>query len=196
MRAKDVMAAPVVTVGPDTPIREVARLLVAKGISALPVVDAMQRLLGIVSEHDLLGLATDPSTRPRPDGTASQVMRQNVIVRFEETDISEIAQVMLQYGIKHIPIVSGDLLVGIVSRRDLVRTLVRTDPAIQAELQELLDEQESFLGHFVVTIEHGIVTLHGPKENDPRRVARLIARGVPGVIDVRFESDREQVAAG
>ena len=80
MRVREVMASPVVAVGPDTSLKEVASLLVSRRINAVPVVDAGDRLIGIISEADLLSLETGPGQAPggAAPHRAREVMRQSV----------------------------------------------------------------------------------------------------------------------
>jgi CBS domain-containing protein len=143
MKAKDVMTAAVVSVGPDTPTREVARLLHDRGISAVPIVDAAGVPLGMVSEGDLIGrdeadrdarrdwwlalLAEGEALSPdflaglRQDGRrAREVMTAPVVSIDEATDIAEIARLLTDYRIKRVPVLRDGRVVGIVSRADLL----------------------------------------------------------------------------
>lgn len=201
MRAKDIMTTPVITVTPDTPLKEVAALLVDRDISAVPVVDDAEELVGIVSEADLVPLETtpDPQSRIIPrrwrrfrvPQTASEVMSREVAALPEEADVAEVARLMLEKRVKRIPIVSGARVVGIVSRRDVIKVLARTDAEILREVEELLDEEILMLGRFEPEVSGGVVILTGtgPREPARRRLAELLARSVPGVIEVRFADD-------
>jgi CBS domain-containing protein len=196
MRTKDIMSSPAVTVTPETHLKDAARLLVERGISAVPVVDAQGALVGIVSEADLVPLeaAPDPRahaipvphSRRRVPHTVSEIMTRDVVVLPGDADAAEAARLMLRRHIKRIPIVSGDRVVGIVSRRDLLRILARRDEEIAAELGDLVDDDALMLGHFRVSVNDGVVTLAGPHDRSSRRLAELLARSVPGVIGVSF----------
>ncbi|HZP82325.1 MAG TPA: CBS domain-containing protein [Chthonomonadaceae bacterium] len=142
--AKDVMTRDVKTVEPHTTVREVAELLASAHISGVPVVDLEGRVIGMVSEADLLNedkvQAAIPRTAlfgiyPIPEETllkayqegatvqAQQVMHRDVVTAEEETPISELARMMVQSEVNRIPILRDGKLVGIVTRADLLRAL-------------------------------------------------------------------------
>lgn len=129
MRADEFMTSSVVTVRADTLIADATTLLLARGFSATPVVDEDNRLVGIVSEADLLcgRLGGDtraplPPDQAEPLLTVAQVMTSNVISLPETADGAEYAALMIQHKIVSIPVVSGERLVGIVSASDLLKT--------------------------------------------------------------------------
>jgi CBS domain-containing protein len=198
MRAKDVMTTPVVTVSPSTRLKDVAALFVERGISAVPVVDEADELIGIVSEYDLVPLeaARDPRAHVIPIGhahrdvprTAAEVMTREVVCAPPDADAGEIARLMLKRGVKSIPIVEGKWVVGIVSRRDLLRVLARSDPEIRAELDELFDDEIGMLGRFEIDVSDGVVTVRGHTDREGRHLAEVLARSVPGVVEVEFEA--------
>src|SRR5579872_5592987 len=149
--AQDVMTSEVITVGPDTPAREIARILAENGISAVPVVDNSGAPIGIVSEGDLVArdeadrvmrrdwwltllaegetMAAEFMQRLAPDGcTARDVMSAPVITVGSATDVTDIARLLATYRIKRVPVVDDGRIVGIVSRADLVRALA-AEPA-------------------------------------------------------------------
>src|SRR4029450_2075433 len=134
MRTKDIMTSPVVTVTPDTPLKDVAALLVERGINAVPVADAGNRLCGIVSGADLLTLEIATSGASPPH-TAREVMTESVYTLAEDTDAAAAARMMRRHGLRSVPVVSGDRLGGIVARRDLLRLVARGDGDIRADLQ-------------------------------------------------------------
>lgn len=197
MRAREVMTAPVIAVGPETSPKEAAVLLVRRGISAVPVVGTEGELLGIVSEADLVRLETDPDPRAhamlvehrerRVPTSVAEIMTRDVVVAPEDADVAEVARLMLDRHVKRIPIVAGERVVGIVARRDLLRMLARSDEAIRGEIEELLDDEILMIGHFRVEVADGLVTLSGPTDRASRRLAELLARSVAGVLGVRFE---------
>jgi len=206
MRVKDVMSAPVVCVFAETPVKEIAAILVDRRVSAVPVVDAQDRLIGIVSEADLIPLETadDPRRHLLPwhpseqfvARRAEEVMTHDVVTLTEDADASEAARLMLQRHIKRIPIVSGEHVVGIVSRRDLLRTLARSDAEILAEVEEMLEDETLSLGRFLPSVDGGVVTLSGEADRSERRLVELVVRSVPGVLGVRFESQKPVTAGG
>ncbi|HEX6261628.1 MAG TPA: CBS domain-containing protein [Actinomycetota bacterium] len=196
MHVKDVMTTPVVTLRPETPIKEAAALLVRHGVSGAPVVDEHEQLVGIVSESDLMALETTPDPRSRirlprwrrvrVPRRVEQVMTRDVVTLPERADVADAARLMLERRVKRIPVVAEGRVVGIVSRRDVLRLLARTDGEIRAELQELLSEEILILGRFEAQVEDGVVTLAGPPDPRARRLAELLARSVGGVVGVRF----------
>lgn len=196
MRAKDIMSAPVVTVRPETRVKDVAALLIEREIGAVPVVNDDEELVGIVSEADLVRLEEIPDPRmqitdvphfaagaPR---TAAEVMTAEVIALSERAGVAEVARVMVERAIKHVPIVTNGRLVGIVARRDVLRVLARRDELIAEDLVNLLGDEALVLGRIGVDVSDGIVTLDGPEDPKDRRLAEVLARSVPGVVAVRF----------
>ena len=144
MLAKDVMTTEVVTVSPDTSVSEIAQLLLKHCISAVPVVDDKNGVIGIVSEGDLMRRPeSDTDLRARSwwlmmmtdaqrlageynkthGQRASDVMTKNVTVVDEDTPVTEIAQILEEKHIKRVPVVRNGSLIGIVSRANLIRGL-------------------------------------------------------------------------
>ena len=196
MRAKDLMTTPVVTVRPDTSIKEAAALLVDHAVSALPVVTEDEDLVGIVSEADLIPLETTPDPRsqirrplhrkePTPR-TVEEVMTRGVAALPEDADASQVARLMLERRVKSIPIVAGSRVVGIVARRDILKMLARSDGDIRRDVEELLDDEVLMLGRFSVDVSDGVITLIGAPDDTSRRLSELLTRSVPGVLDVEF----------
>jgi len=196
MRAKDIMSTPVITADPGTPLKRIAELLVEHDISAVPIVDEIGDLVGIVTEADVVRLQTisDPrlhiisstAREERIPMRASEVMAINVVTAGEDEDVTYVARLMLTLHVKRIPVVAGKKVVGIISRRDILKILARSDASIETELQARLDEESLLLGSFHARVADGVVTLTGPEEADPRRLARLIGRSIPGVVAVSF----------
>jgi CBS domain-containing protein len=171
---KELMSSPVVTVSPELPVKRVAALLVERGISAVPVVDARGQLVGIVSEADLVPLQAVPQRSrrfPHPEQlleflphTVGEAMTPHVVALPEGATVAEAASLMLERAVKRIPIVLNGRVTGIVSRRDLLRALARPDAAIRAEVEELLDERVLQLGEVWVAVSGGVVHLSGPPD--------------------------------
>jgi CBS domain-containing protein len=135
MRASDLMTTPVRTVHPWTTVSEAAAILTQHEITAMPVLDADERLIGIVSEGDLLWHRVPASPEAhlwrRPDdrvqdppGMVGDAMSTTVVALSPNTDAAGIAETLLNNDIRSVPIVEGATVVGIVSRRDLLRSLV------------------------------------------------------------------------
>ena len=199
MRVSDVMSSPVVTVAPGAHLKEVADLLVRHEISAVPVVDGGE-LVGIVSEADLVPLELTPDPRahlapvPQPPASlprvAAEVMTREVVALPETADAAEAGRLMLDLGIKSIPVVRGRRVVGIVARRDLLKVLARGDEDIAGDLRALLEEELGPPSPYRVAVRDGVVELTGPPDPTTRRLAALLVRGVPGVVDVQFTEER------
>jgi len=196
MRVTAVMSRPVITVAPDASIKQAARLLIAYGISALPVVNSAGELVGIVSEADLIPIETRPDPRkqamPIPPTAGStpakvaDVMTRDVITVRTNSELSEAARIMIDSDIKRVPVMQGRKLVGILSRRDLVKVIARRDEDLQADLKKRLEEVGIGLGSGAVSVEGGIATIPLDGREMARRLAESVALSVPGVIEVRF----------
>lgn len=196
MKAKDIMTTPVVTATPSTPLKGIGQLLIQHDISAVPIVDDAGNLVGLISEADVvpfgyarvLGAALIPRKGHGPR-VASQVMAINVATVPEDADVTTVARLMQDLRIRHLPVIVGTHVTGIISRRDILKILARSDASIQAELQEILDDQTMLLGSLHATVADGVVTLTGPGADDGSKLAAILARGIPGVVAVRFEHD-------
>lgn len=125
MRARDIMSSPAVTVHRATPIGQAARTLRGYGFRALPVVDDAGSLVGIVTEHDLTVRFAGATPAPRPGNSVAEVMTSSVIAIPAGTDVGQLAAAMVNLQLRSLPIVDGRTVVGVVTRRDLVRTLAQ-----------------------------------------------------------------------
>jgi CBS domain-containing protein len=143
MRVGNFMTTRVVTVRPDSSVRDAAKLMVEHKISGLPVVDANDHVVGIVTEHDLLRRRTNGSGSHGPhwlqlmieraeiahesdrfhEAKVEEVMTRNPLAVFEDTPIAEACRLIVERGIKRLPVVRDGRLVGVVARADLVRAL-------------------------------------------------------------------------
>ncbi|SHH33269.1 CBS domain-containing protein [Jatrophihabitans endophyticus] len=195
MRAGDIMTREVVTVTPQTPVNQAIALLTRHAIASLPVVEDGE-VVGIVSEPDLLRnrLPHDPAAtmRPRPDGpdpgrTVEDVMNEPVLCLPTTADAADVAQVLLDNHVRAVPIVDGADLVGIVSRRDLLRLAQRDDRAIAAAVVDLLDRfaEGTRTTGWRVQADDGIVTVAGTFVDQREEGAvYALAHSVPGVVRV------------
>jgi predicted transcriptional regulator len=190
MRTRDIMTSPVVTVTPETTLKVVAALLVERGINAVPVVDAGDRLCGIVSEADLLALET--AAREDPPHMAREVMSQSVYTLAEDTDAAAAARMMLRHGLKSVPVVAGDRVVGIVARRDLLRLVARGDDEVRADLERRLRNEIALLQRLRIEVADGVVTVTGAGDLGRQLVVGL-SRTVPGVVEVRSGDGKDRV---
>ena len=195
MRARDIMSSPVHTVRPTATVESAAELITAKAVTALPVVDTADRLVGMVSESDLLRhrVPADPTAHVRrlPDTgpgnrpeTVGEVMTPDPVTTRPGADVAEVAERMLEHDVRSMPVVEDGGVVGIVSRRDLLRVMVRGDDVLSAELQHRLDQYAG--GHrWTATVEGGVVHVTGGFDDDAERgIVAVLARTVPGVAAV------------
>jgi CBS domain-containing protein len=150
MKVAQAMTRQPITVGPTMSVREIAKLLLQHGISAVPVVDASGALLGIVSEGDLVrrsdvgrddraswwvqmlaegeGLAPEFLAYVRSgDRLARDLMTREVVTVEEGTPLPEVARLLEEHRIKRVPVLRQGRVVGIVSRADLVRVLAHEE---------------------------------------------------------------------
>jgi CBS domain-containing protein len=225
MHVQELMTTPVLSIGPEASLKDVAAILVERGISGLPVCDAENRVLGVISEGDILYKEHDPTTGRRSGPlawlaygssagahkakaeTVREAMTAPAITVSPWSSVSEAARVMTERGINRLPVVKRDELVGIVTRTDLVRAFTRSDEEIERELRDEVLARTLWVEDDAVEIEveRGAVKLAGVLENrsDAVLFERLAAR-VPGVTSVaseltwRFDdpSRKEKQAAG
>lgn len=183
MLARDLMSVPVVSVRPDAELKQVAEVLSRHGIGAAAVLDDEGRALGVVSEADVLR-AMQGGTHGAH--TAAHVMTSPAVCVPDTAPMARIARVMTERRVRRVLVESGHRVVGVVSRADIVRALVRPDEAIAAELDALLDDEIATIGRYRTTVRDGYVTLTGPPDAPYRTLAELLVRAVPGVIDVTY----------
>ena len=219
MKTADVMTTRVISIADDLPVNEVAGLLLKNKISAVPVVDADGRLLGIVSEGDLMRreetgtetqrswwLSAFTSTDEAAEDfvkshgrLARDVMTRDVVTVGEDTSLAEVARMLEQHGIKRVPVVRDDRVVGVVSRANLLQSLAAApaapsapatavdDATIRARFLEAL-EQQSWRAtiHSNVIVSDGIVHLWGLVPSEEQRDAlRVLAENIEGVRAVK-----------
>jgi CBS domain-containing protein len=207
---QDVMTRSVVAVEPATPIRDVARLLVAHGISGLPVVDADGGVVGVISEGDLLVKEGGPDAVPhRPLArlfgesreteealarvearTAGDAMTSPAVTIAADQPLNAAAALMVQRGIKRLPVTEGGRLVGIVTRADLMRAFLQSDEELVGTIRREVLLRQLWINpeDFEVTAAQGVVTVRGRVER--RSTAEMVARfvrTVPGVVAVEAD---------
>ncbi|MFE5628813.1 CBS domain-containing protein [Streptomyces sp. NPDC056463] len=161
--------------------RDVAKLLAAHDISGVPVVDADDRVLGVVSESDLLA---------RRELTADGLMTTPAITVHAEQTVADAARLMVRRGVERLPVVDEEeRLVGIVTRRDLLRVFLRPDAEIRRRVREdVLADTMALPGDAVdVHVLDGVVTLGGrlPRRSQVPMVLKLTEQvdGVVAVVD-------------
>ncbi|MBR0683991.1 CBS domain-containing protein [Roseomonas eburnea] len=212
------MTPDVVTVPPETPVLAIARLLADRGISAVPVVSAEGKVLGIVTEADLIrrlageedkptswfgALFSDPASQAeryaRTHGvTAKDLMTEKVVSVTPDTTAAHIAHMMEDLKVRRVVVVEGEKLKGIVSRADLLRALV-APPHVDAELSDervrravmaaMKKEPWTDTFYTMVEVKDGIVTFHGFRRSDAvQKALRVLAENVPGVKGVEDDT--------
>jgi CBS-domain-containing membrane protein len=189
----EVMSTPVVSVAPETTIRDAVRLLAEHGITAVPVIDDQGELLGVLSEADVLLEAFLPDQRAHdlpvqitsgpPRVTVSEVMNRHVLTVPAGADLAEAADLMVSTTVKSLPVVAGDQVVGMVSRRDLVAVLARRDSTIEAAVDDLIHAS----GYdWTAEVNDGVVTVEGPERAEDVAIAKVLVGTVPGIVGVYF----------
>lgn len=196
------MTREVVTVGPETSAKYAAEVMADRGFAALPVLDDDNRLIGIVAEADVLRDRLPPDPRlhllrdqPVPESPPALLVRGVMTsdVRHVEAtaDVADIARLFVDERLRSVPVLDHGRLAGIVSRRDLLRTLVRPDDAIRGDVLSLVEGYTGEPGSWEVTVVEGSVTVrraHGSPQVSTEveeRALRALAATVGGVIGVR-----------
>ena len=201
---KDIMTTRVISVGKDTTFREMATALREYRISAFPVVDEDRKVIGVVSEADMLtkaavddgiiaGLLHHRDQAKARGITAGDLMTTAVVAVRPEDTVEHAAKLMYHRGVKRLPVTDeSGRLVGIISRADVLSVFDRTDGAIHHEIVNdvLLSEFTVDPKTLQVTVMDGIVTLSGRPETDElgRRIIQRV-RHVQGVVAVRDRLD-------
>lgn len=213
MLVKDVMTTKIVNVSPDNSVRHAARVMLDNHVSGVPVVDDEGCLVGLISEGDLIrrtelggvapmveaALAAEDRANAyvkRSSWRVGDAMTANPITIDENMSVARVATVMQERGIKRIPVLRNGVLVGIVSRADLLQAILSAkqdetaagDEAIRRSIVVRLGENTGLEALDVrVDVADGIVHLWGDvKTADCRRAARILAenvRGVRGVVE-------------
>ncbi|WP_327319561.1 CBS domain-containing protein [Streptomyces sp. NBC_01235] len=202
-RTGALMVDDVVTARCDTPFKEVVRLLEEHGISGLPVIDEDRKVIGVISETDLvLRQAREPesagvrarcrrllSGRARHAAaknrarTAGGVMSTPAVTVRADATVAEAARLMTEHRVERLPVVDEEgTLAGIVTRRDVLQVFLRTDDEIQQDVQREVFLNTLWLAPHTVeaTVRDGVVTLTGQLE---RRSEIPVAVGMTGRLD-------------
>jgi predicted transcriptional regulator len=182
MKARDVMSRPVYRLHPWTAIREATVLLTETGLSALPVVDEDDLIVGIVSESDVLDRGLD-----EPDGLVRNLMTPAVEVVSVDADVGAVARRMLQLHLHSVPVAQDGILVGVIGRRDLLRVLVRDDDVIATKIRRDLADYAGIARRWHVEVVNGTVRIAGEFADEAERsVLAALARTVTGVVEVEL----------
>lgn len=205
MKARDVMAFPVITVKPNSSIEEVAKTFVQGRISGAPVVDDDGKLVGVISEGDLMYRSEIGTVRPHPywflefagkehlaaeyvkarARKAADVMTRKVITASPDSSLNEIAALLENSSIKRVPVVENGELVGIVSRANLIQALASapahlditpSDTIIRtALLWHLAEQRWADASRLNVIVHDGLVELWGAVNSDAEKQAIRVA---------------------
>jgi CBS domain-containing protein len=228
MNASDVMTVRVVTIEPDATVQSAAKLMIERGVSALPVVDKSGNLVGIISEGDLLRRAETGTERKsswwltfvsgtdqlahdfvKSHGTkVSDVMSKEVVVAKPDTPLREVARLLEANRIKRVPVVEGNLVIGVVSRANLLQALASAKPRTgptppsDADLRDIIIDRlsaQSWSHPALVNpiVTDGTVDLWGmvlsPSE---RNAVRVLVEETPGVRGVNDHLSVRQISSG
>ncbi|WP_199547246.1 CBS domain-containing protein [Streptomyces sp. N35] len=207
-KVSDVMTHTVVAIGRDAPFKEVVELMQQWKVSSLPVLEGEGRVVGVVSEADLL-----PKEEFRDDDptryevlrrlsdlakagavSAGEMMSTPAVTVHPDATVAEAARIMAQRRIKHLPVVDrSDLLQGIVSRSDLLKVFLRPDEEIADEIRRTVLAPISVAAALSSDVTGGVVTLRGPlRDTALVPVLARAVRAVEGVIDIRIDINSAQ----
>jgi CBS domain-containing protein len=215
LRARDLMTPDVVTVPASTPVVAIARLLAERGISAAPVVDGEGKVLGIVTEADLIRRLAGEVDRPagwlasifanqqrdadryaRTHGVnAEEIMTASPVCVDPDMLASDVAHLLEEKGIRRVLVTQDGRLKGIVSRADLLRALVAPAPQDselsddrirRAVLAAMKKEPWADTFYTMVDVKDGVVEFHGfSRSAAVQRGLKVLAENVPGVKGVK-----------
>jgi CBS domain-containing protein len=189
MNVEELMQRDVATVSPGASLKDAARLLVENHVSGLPVVDEARDVLGVLSETDIV--AAEAGGRQTLVGEA---MTTPAVTIEADRPVIDAAKLMVGRTVNRLPVVTDGKLVGIITRADLVRAFVRSDPEIAAEIRDDETLRRFWVDAHRVRIEvaEGAVTLSGALDwSADLDLLRGYVRRVPGVVSVRTEPERE-----
>lgn len=185
MYARDILSRPVITVQPQTPLREAVALLTEHGFAALPVVDDGEHVLGMFSESDALSAESTHT-----GANVAAVMAVPVDVVEPGTLVGVVAARMLALHRRSMPVVEAGVLVGIVARRDLLRALICDDAAIESKVRARLDNYLGSRRQWTVAVTDGHVNIRGLfADAAEQRTVFALAMTVEGVEEVRTLPD-------
>lgn len=209
---REVMTADVVTVRSFVPFRRIAAMMLTHRIGAVPVVDSMGHAIGVISRTDLIAKQAANAegqselwellsrrarrAQTRSDATtADRLMTPEVVTVTPETAVARAAYLMERHAVSHLPVVNDrNVVVGIVSRSDLLRAYLRDDREVCEDVLRSLEAcmPGADLEKLEVRVNEGVVKLLGPIERRYAAEAVRHARVVRGVVDVIDELERHE----
>ncbi|WP_020123405.1 CBS domain-containing protein [Streptomyces canus] len=194
----DVMTHTVIAVGRGAPFKEIVELIDQWKVSALPVLEGEGRVIGVVSEADLLPKEEfrdtdegDLAERAKAGGLiADELMSTPAVTVHANASLAEAARIMARRHVKRLPVVDDvGMLQGVVGRGDLLKVFLRGDEEIAEEIRHaVLSRLPVTTDSLTVTVADGVVTLSGslPERTLAPVVARAV-RAVEGVVDVQLD---------
>ncbi len=193
MIVREAMTPDVVTVAPEMSLRDAARRLAAHSITAMPVVDGSGCLVGVLSEADVMREALVPDQRAHlihvqvgegPEARrVHEVMTPHPVTVHPEDDLMDAVRLMTDSAIKSLPVVEDGRVLGVVSRKDVIAQIARSDEKVEAEVDDLV---RTWGPDWTIEVVDGVVTFEGVVSEEDRRIARTLAATVSGVAGVRF----------
>ncbi|MEV0412882.1 CBS domain-containing protein [Streptomyces sp. NPDC050448] len=196
----DVMSHTAVAIGRGASYKEIVELMHQWKVSALPVLEGEGRVVGVVSEADLLpkeGFRREDPHLPEQLDEASkadavlaeELMSSPAVTVHPDATLAEAARIMARKAVKRLPVVNSvGMLEGVVSRSDLLKVFLRPDEEIEEEIRQVVLGELPLRAHVEFAVLDGVVTLRGPLRD--RALVPLLARAiraVEGVVDVRME---------
>ncbi|MFI6931842.1 CBS domain-containing protein [Streptomyces sp. NPDC050287] len=199
----DVMTHAVVAVGRDAPFKEIVELMDRWRVSALPVLEGEGRVVGVVSEADLLakeefrdhdGRMSELADLAKAGAvTAGELMSTPAVTVHADALLAEAARIMARRRVKRLPVVDAvGMLQGVVSRSDLLKVFLRPDEDLADEIRHTVLSHVAAASDVTLTVEGGVATLGGALSD--RALVPVLARAVravEGVVDVRFDVARQ-----
>ncbi|WP_406513140.1 CBS domain-containing protein [Streptomyces sp. NBC_00161] len=198
----DVMTHTAVAIGREASYKEIVELMHQWKVSAVPVLEGEGRVVGVVSEADLLPKEefrrTDPALPEQLEEAskagavlAEELMSSPAITVHPDAPVAEAARIMARKRVKRLPVVNGlGMLEGVVSRSDLLKVFLRPDEELEEEIRQSVLTELTPGVNVDFAVQDGVVTLRGSLRD--RALVPLLARAiraVEGVVDVRMELD-------
>ncbi|MEV6164923.1 CBS domain-containing protein [Streptomyces sp. NPDC052052] len=196
----DVMTHTAVAIGREASYKEIVELMHKWNVSAVPVLEGEGRVVGVVSEADLLlkeGFRGNGPEQPlrvedasRADAVlAEELMSSPAVTVHPDATLAEAARIMARRKVKRLPVVNGlGMLEGVVSRSDLLKVFLRPDDELCEEIRSAVVAEFPDTERVEFSVLEGVVTLRGPLRNHSLLPLLVRAvRAVEGVVDVRVE---------
>lgn len=194
MLVGEVMTSPAVTVTEMVTVKEAIVMLDRHDVAAMPVLDATGELVGVVSEADVIREMVVPDARAHEASVrltrapfrarVADVMSTHAISVTPDTKLAVAADLLTSSVVKSLPVIERGQVVGVVSRRDIIRMLSRHDSRIETDVDEVLRRSGR---DWLVRVEDGVATVEGPIGDAERDVAEGLVRTVAGIIGIRVQ---------